>query len=575
MNVDEHETAPAQLDLALPIAEHTDIPPVPVRMLNEFVYCPRLAYLEWVQREWRDSSDTVQGRHVHRRVDRRAGALPDPAEVDESTRIHARSIELSSEHLGIVAKLDLVESDAGGYVMPVEYKRGKRPHVAGGAYDPERVQLCAQGILLEEAGYQVNGGVLYFAGSRERVQVAFDAALREQTATAIRDFRLLAAGARIPSPLEDSPKCGRCSLATICLPDETNFLRRDGGTVRPIAVEKPMALPAYVQANGARISKRGECLEVSSPDAPTAEIRLGELSQLVVMGNVTLTTPTLHELMRRQIPVSWHGHGGWFMGHTVGTGSGNVELRTAQFRGSFDEQVCLAIARGLVRAKLLNCRTLMRRNWRGDQSSAEALKEMGRFAEQSTRARSISSLLGMEGGGALVYFSNFSSMLKGEDDAAPAFEFGKRNRRPPTDPVNALLSFGYALLTRAVTTALSAVGFDVYRGFYHQPRFGRPSLALDMMEPFRPLLADSVVITAINNGEVRPTDFVRVGPAVNLSADGRKRFIATFERRMDQEITHPLFGYKLSYRRLLEVQARLLARFLLGELPEYPNFTTR
>ena len=143
------------------------------------------------------------------------------------------------------------------------------------------------------------------------------------------------------------------------------------------------------------------------------------------------------------------------------------------------------------------------------------------------------------------------------------------------DPVNALLSYAYSLLARTWGVTLSAVGFDPYRGFYHQPRYGRPALALDMMEPFRPIIADSAVLMAINNGEVRPSDFVSAAGSVNLTNDGRKRFIACFERRMSQEVTHPLFGYSLSYRRLLELQARLLGRFLLGELSDYPNFTTR
>jgi CRISPR-associated protein Cas1 len=133
------------------------------------------------------------------------------------------------------------------------------------------------------------------------------------------------------------------------------------------------------------------------------------------------------------------------------------------------------------------------------------------------------------------------------------FDFEKRNRRPPADPVNALLSYAYSLLVRAWTIALTAVGFDAYRGFYHQPRYGRPALSLDMMEPFRPLIADSSVIQAINNSEVRPSDFISVASSVALTDDGRKRFIATFERRMSHEVTHPLFGYKVRYRRLLEL----------------------
>ena len=195
---------------------------------------------------------------------------------------------------------------------------------------------------------------------------------------------------------------------------------------------------------------------------------------------------------------------------------------------------------------------------------------------RTQRATNLGELLGAEGQGAARYFSAFAAMLSRNDqDPTLDFDFQTRNRRPPTDPVNALLSYAYSLLTRSWTVALTAVGFDCYRGFYHQPRYGRPALSLDMMEPFRPLIADSSVIQAINNGEVRPSDFISAAGSVNLTDDGRKRFIGTFERRLGQEVTHPEFGYKLSYRRLLELQARLLARYLLGELSEYPNFTTR
>ena len=162
-----------------------------------------------------------------------------------------------------------------------------------------------------------------------------------------------------------------------------------------------------------------------------------------------------------------------------------------------------------------------------------------------------------------------------ESDAAFSFDFATRNRRPPKDPVNALLSFAYSLLVRSWTVTLAAVGFDPYRGLYHQPRYGRPALALDLMEPFRPLVADSVVVQAINNGEVRPNDFKAAAGSVNLTDAGRRRFISTFERRLGHEVVHPLFGYRVSYRRLMEMQARLFGRFLLGKLPEYPNFTTR
>jgi len=237
----------------------------------------------------------------------------------------------------------------------------------------------------------------------------------------------------------------------------------------------------------------------------------------------------------------------------------------------------LRLARGLVRAKILNARTLLRRNWRGEEDPGEIVASLRRSAEQAERATALDQLLGIEGFAAAVYFGQFNHLLKRETAAAEAFamDFQSRNRRPPADPVNALLSYAYAILVRSWTMVLSAVGFDPYRGFYHQPRYGRPALALDMMEPFRPLVAESAVLTAINNGEVRATDFVVSGGGVNLNARGRRQFIAVLERRLSQEIIHPVFDYRISYRRLLEVQARLLGRFLLGEIPDYPNFTTR
>ena len=567
------EDAPIQAALPLRVERPADAPLIPARILNEFVYCPRLAYLEWVQKEWEDSSDTVEGRHVHRRVDAKGGALPEP-DTDFEEMKPARSVELSSKRLDLVAKIDLVEG-ADGKVTPIDYKRGKRPHVKQKAYDPERVQLCAQGLLLEDHGYRCSEGILYFAGSKERVRIPFDDELRSLTRESLSLLRTVVEGGQIPPPLEDSPKCSRCSLVGICLPDEVNLLSAKADQVRPISVRHTRSMPVYVQAHRAKVAKSGERLAITVDDGEPIHARLAETSQLVVMGNVYVTTPTLHELMRREIPITWHSYGGWFLGHTIGAGHANVELRTAQYRGSFEDQVCLRLARGWVQAKIRNCRVLLRRNWRGTGDSGPVLRDLKRLGDQAGRTKSLNSLLGVEGAAAAHYFQALPQVLKGADTQMTLFDMHGRNRRPPTDPVNAMLSFGYALLTRAFVVALSSVGFDPYRGFYHQPRYGRPALALDMMEPFRPLIVDSVVVTAINNGEVKPTDFVRSPVGTNLSDSGRKRFIASFERRLSQEVTHPMFDYRIEYRRLFEMQARLLSRFLLGEIPDYPNFLTR
>ena len=541
-------------------------------MVNEYTYCPRLAYLEWVQGEWAESADTVEGRHAHRRVDKASGQPP-AADAVEEERIHVRSLELSSDTLGLIAKLDLAEFE-GRRAVPVDYKRGKRPHVPHGAYEPERVQLCVQALLLEEHGYEVPEGVLYFVASRERVRVLFDDELRATARQSMAGLRLVAQGGQIPPPLENSPKCARCSLNAICLPDELHYLRTQQTPPRPLAVGQVAALPLYVQARGAKVAKVGETLEISVDDVKAASARLIDISQVVLQGGVYLTSPALHELMAREIPVTWLSHGGWFLGHTVGLGHKNVELRTAQFRASFDERRCLGLARNIVAAKIRNQRTLLRRNWKRDAMPDELLSQFRHDIDAAERARDLPQLLGMEGNAAARYFRHFREMLSAEGDAMP-FDFERRTRRPPADPVNALLSYSYSMLARSMAVTLTAVGFDSYRGFYHQSRYGRPALALDLMEPFRPLIADSTVLMVLNNGEIGPDEFVRAGGAVNLNERGRRSFIAAFERRMSQEITHPLFGYAAQYRQIIEIQARLLGRHLLGEIDEYPNFTTR
>ncbi len=565
----------AQLSLDLPAPPATaDTPLVPVRMVNEWVYCPRLAFLEWVDGEWADSGDTEEGRRAHVRVDAGGGRLPAPVETDEKPDFAARSVTLASERLGIIAKMDLIEGEDGS-VTPVDTKKGKRPHVAEGAYEPERVQVCAQALILEDAGYTVTEGAIWYAGSRERVRIALDEALRAKTRTAIADLRLAAAAGRLPPPLVDSPKCTKCSLAGICLPDEVAFFRR-GLAPRPLNPSADAALPLYVQEPGARVTKSGEVLVVETEEQKT-EVPIGEVSALVLHGPISLSTPALGALLREEIPVTYASSGGWVLGHTVSTGHKNVAIRIAQYRAAFDDRRCLAFARNLVAAKVKNSRVFLRRNFKaGNEIERDAtLEALSRLADRAAHAPTQAELLGIEGEAAARYFRLFATMFGEAARDFPAFAFDKRTRRPPADPVNAMLSLGYTLLARTWLTALSAVGFDPYLAFYHRPRFGRPALALDMMEPFRSILADSTVIQVINNGEVKPDGFVTAGPAVNLKPHARRSFIAAYERRLEQEVTHPLFGYRVSMRRLLEVQARLLARYLGGEIEDYPHHLAR
>jgi CRISPR-associated exonuclease Cas4/CRISPR-associated protein Cas1 len=508
------------------------------------------------------------------RVDAGGGRLPPPEDIDERPDFIARSVTLGSERLGIIAKMDVVESD-DGTLMPVDTKKGRRPHVAEGAYEPERVQVCAQALILEEAGYRVEEGAIWYAGSRERVHIALDAELRARTQAAIAELRLAAAAGRLPPPLVDSPKCAKCSLAGICLPDEVAFFRR-GLAPRPLNPSADTALPLYVQEPGARIGKSGEVLVIEGAEQKT-KIPFGEISELVLHGPVSLSTPALGALLRAEVPVTYASAGGWVLGHTVSTGHKNVAIRIAQYRTAFSEARCLAFARSLVVAKIKNSRVFLRRNGKsGSEAERDAAVEaLGRLADRAVHAPTEAELLGIEGEAAARYFRLFSTMFGEAARAFPEFAFERRSRRPPVDPVNAMISFGYTLLTRTWLTVLSAVGFDPYLGFYHKPRFGRPALALDLMEPFRPILADSTVIQVINNGEVKADGFITAGPAVNLKPHARRAFIAAYERRLDQEVTHPLFGYRVSMRRLLQVQARLLARHLDGEIDPYPHYLVR
>ncbi len=626
--------------LPLPLLK-TDSPAlVPARMINELFYCERLMYLEWAQSEFADNAFTVDGRSVHRRADE-AKPLPEPArrsskrkdsakadtndgEADtgesapsvDGPPYTARSVWLSSERLGITAKIDVVEGE-GGRVVPIEYKRGSKPEIPEGAYLPERAQLCAQVLLLRDHGYQCDEAAIYFAADRRRVSIAIDEALVALTLDAVRRARDVVQAGELPPPLVDSPKCDGCSLVGICLPDETNLLRALEGVEAPQeAPEDPEApvlepalvelygplekdpwdlagpepqpipaelrrlhparddkLPVYVQAQGGRITLSGERLSIWTKDDGAIEARLGNTSQISLFGNIQITPQALRTVLERGIPVSLFTYGGWFIGRAVGHDSKNVELRLAQYAGATDPATSLRLARGFVVSKILNCRTLLRRNH--EKASAVVLSELKQLARKAAEADSLGELLGLEGTAARAYFSEFTGMLKPEDSETAVFDLDGRNRRPPKDPINALLSFAYSLLSKDFALTLHAVGLDPLLGFYHQPRFGRPALALDMMEEFRPLVADSVVIGVVNNGVVRASDFVRSPAGTALKPAARRRLILAYERRMDQLTTHPTFGYRISYRRVLEVQARLLGRMLLGELKEYPAFRTR
>jgi CRISPR-associated protein Cas1 len=571
---------------------------LPARMVNEFVYCPRLFYYEWVEGVFAHSADTVEGAIKHARVDAGADALPAP---DEGEPVTARSVTLSSETHRIIAKIDLVEGD-GSTVTPVDYKKGAPRETDDGpeAWPADRVQVGVQVLVLREHGYRCDEAVLYYQKTKQRVRVVADAALVAETVAAIEGARAAAADGVIPSPLVDSPKCPRCSLVGICLPDETALVQaRMFGEVDPLqpwlippaeddagdtpAHEEPVRRlvparddlrPLYVIGQGLMVGKSGEVLQIKDRDRKVVqEARLHETSQVNAFGNITITAPALQALCAAEKPIAHFSSGGWFYGLTLGLGARNAYLRAEQFRQAADPVFCRAVASRTVAAKIRNQRTMVQRNH--TEPPRDVLARLKELAGRAETASALDQLLGIEGTAARLYFGCLTGLIKVEDAALTTFAFEHRNRRPPRDPVNALLSLAYSLLSKDLTIVCAAVGLDPFWGFYHQPRFGRPALALDLMEMFRPLVADSVVLSAINTGMVAPEDFVRVGPAVSLTPNGRKGLLRAYEQRMDALVTHPIFDYRVSYRRVLEIQARLLARFIAGEIEQYPTFETR
>src|SRR5690606_392012 len=231
-------------------AVHRNVPDlIPVRMLNEYVYCPRLFYLEFVQGEWADNAFTEEGKSVHRRVNKESGEVAEP---EEDRPFVARSVALAAPELGVTTRVDLLEGD-GETVSPVEYKRGKPAPLPGRVWDPERIQLCAQALALRENGYKVDRGFVFFKETQERVEVAIDAELEQRTRETIERARRCAAEGRIPPPLESSPKCAGCSLNVICLPDEVHHLRSGLEEVRLLHPARDDLIPVYVQEQGGRV----------------------------------------------------------------------------------------------------------------------------------------------------------------------------------------------------------------------------------------------------------------------------------------------------------------------------------
>lgn len=329
----------------------------------------------------------------------------------------------------------------------------------------------------------------------------------------------------------------------------------------------------YVTQQDTVLRKTDERLKVTQKGTTLLDVPMLKVSQVVVFGRVTVTAATLQALLERQVPVSYLSQHGRYVGRIEPVLSKNALLRSAQYRAAFDSRATLALARQMVRGKLSNMRVFLQRANRGvdDRAVSQAVDQVRTQINAAEVSTHLDSLRGIEGAGSAMYFGVFDKLLKPSD-----MRFAKRVRRPPTDPVNALLSFGYALLASDLQSAVNTVGFDPYQGYLHVEHYGRPSLALDLMEEFRPLIVDSVVLTCVNKRIIGPRDFdVELGQVHRLTDAARRKFLMQYEERKNTEIHHPIFEYKVTYQRCFELQARLLAKCLKGEIDAYPPFITR
>lgn len=331
--------------------------------------------------------------------------------------------------------------------------------------------------------------------------------------------------------------------------------------------------PLYVVEQGARLSITGRRLVITKEESELAVVPLVKVSEVVLFGNISLTTPAIKTLLSEGIDVVFLNQDGRYCGRLVGPPTKFGDLRLWQYLRMQDVTYKLRTAQAIVEAKLSNARTLLLRYNRDlhDTALTDAADSMHRLIARCGRTETMNSLMGVEGQGAAIYFGVFKRLFKDE------WPFEKRVRRPPTDGLNVLLSFGYTLLTHALESAVNLVGLDPYLGLMHVTEYGRPSLALDLVEEFRPIVVDSIVLRVCNERLITPENFTEQDDPerpVLLDDAGRKRFLQEWEARLSLEFTHPLTQERTTYRRCFELQVREMARALQsGEI--YRPFRVR
>jgi CRISPR-associated protein Cas1 len=530
------------------------VPPnaIPISLVAHQVFCPRRAWLE-AAGEQTDTFQVAIGVAQHARSD----------EPTTSRPTNLRSVDVVDEQLGITGRCDTIEVGPGDALTVIEYKSTpirRTPLVT----EPMRIQLALQVGAPRSMGQTVTRQAIYFTNHRVRVDVELSSADFAAARAAVALTRATVQSPHAPPPLEDDPRCARCSHVGICLPEE-----RTGGEVqRRIVVADPSTQVVHLATPGSRASVRDGRMLVHAHEEELASIPLERIQGVVVHGNVDLTGGLIRELLWRSLTIVWTtGTGrvvGWAVPGAGPNGAERVRQHEEAARGRLD------LAREFVSAKIANQATLLRRNGQAPAAVAQ-LRSLGRRAPDAT---SLAELLGIEGEAAASYFGAFGTMLNLKARSA-GLDLRIRSGRPASDAVNAALNYAYAMLLADVIRAVVACGLDPHAGFLHSSARNKPALALDLCEELRAPVADSTVIGAINNGELGPGDFSAVLGSIRLRDRGRRTLIAAYERRVESQFRHPVFGYRTSWRRAMEIQARMVLGVIDGSQRRYRGIRTR
>lgn len=546
-----------------------------VMALHALAYCERLFYLEEVE-EIRVADEAVwAGRRMH-------VELEEPEEITNLT--------LESEALGIRGRLDAVRR-RDGTAYPIEHKRGRCRRGDDGsalAWDSDELQATAYALLLEEhLGAPVTEARIRYHHDNVTVCVPIGDAQRASVRDAIARARELATHSMRPPVTPHEGRCTRCSLAPVCLPEESRFAAGSLAANDPsAAATKPIRLfPAdterrslHVLTHGARVGRSGETLVITARDAPKKTVvGIREVSDVVLHGFAQITTQALRSCAAADVPVHLVTTSGAFVG-SFAAQSGGVQRRIRQYRALTDDATALMLARRLIVAKVQMQIQHLLRGSRGKADVRSAidgkLGDLRAAVRGASHATTTEALMGHEGHGARAYFGGVAELVVPE--AGATMRPRGRSKHPPLDRFNALLSFAYSLLYRDVLSATLRVGLEPAFGLLHRPRSAAYPLVLDLMELFRVSIVDMAVLGAVNRRTFdESTDFVVTGRQVWLSDDGRRKLIDVYERRKHQEYRHPLLGYTLSYARMIELEARLLEKEWSGEAGLFATFRIR